>query len=113
MALESAMYMRSEQYSSVYSMLRKIPKGKVTTYGTIAKKLALNPRFVGRILSKNEHQKIYPCYKVVQSDGTIGGYTLRNTTSKRSLAIKKKKLVSDGVRFVRGKIPKEFILYRL
>ncbi|MEM0143428.1 MAG: MGMT family protein, partial [Candidatus Parvarchaeum sp.] len=38
--------MRTNEHN-VYKLLKKIPKGKVTTYGEIARKLNLNPRYVG------------------------------------------------------------------
>ena len=34
----------------VYFLLTKIPKGKVTTYGSIAAKLGISAREVGKIL---------------------------------------------------------------
>ena len=55
-------------------LLRKIPKGKVTTYKILAEKLKLHPRAIAKLLSKNKHPDKYPCYKVVHSDGSIGGY---------------------------------------
>lgn len=57
----------------VYEFLRTIPKGKVVTYGQIAeylgnKKLA---RVVGNILHNNPDKEKYPCYKVVDSKGSL------------------------------------------
>jgi methylated-DNA-[protein]-cysteine S-methyltransferase len=57
---------------SVYALLTKIPKGKVTTYGIIAKKLKMpTPRLVGRILHQNTNPKKYPCHRVVFSNGSL------------------------------------------
>ncbi len=85
------------EYRAVYLILKKIPKGKATTYGAIAKKLGLNPRYVGRILSENEHPVEYPCYKVVRSDGIVGGYTIGSKNDDKTAGVKRKKLIADGV----------------
>jgi len=62
--------------SQVYSLTSMIPKGKVGTYGDIAKTLG-NPRSsrqVGRFLHLNPHAPKIPCHRVVHSDGRLGGY---------------------------------------
>ncbi|MEN9912815.1 MAG: hypothetical protein RLY66_223 [Candidatus Parcubacteria bacterium] len=59
----------------VFSVVRKIPKGKVLTYKEVAQK-AGNPRAaraVGNILNTNYDPKI-PCHRVIRSDGKTGGY---------------------------------------
>ena len=60
-------------HEAVYELLRKIPKGKVTTYGDIA--LALGnrafARAVGNALHCNPDGDKYPCYKVVNSRGLL------------------------------------------
>ena len=59
----------------VYSIAKKIPKGKVLTYKEVARR-AENPRAsraVGNILHRNKDPKI-PCHRVIRSDGKIGGY---------------------------------------
>lgn len=39
-------------YDKVYNLVRKIPKGKVSTYGQIGQMLGLNPRVVGWALNR-------------------------------------------------------------
>ncbi len=78
----------------VYSMLLTIPKGKVSTYGDLAKALG-NPaasRHVGRILSNNPNPIKVPCHRVVLSNGKIGGYAF-GTQKKKEL------LQNEGVIF--------------
>ena len=61
--------------SDVYDLLLKIPAGKVSTYGDLAKALG-NPsasREVGRILGRNPNPITVPCHRVVMSDGKVGG----------------------------------------
>ena len=76
----------------IYRIVKKIPKGKVTTYKEIAV-LAGRPRAyraVGNILAKNYDPKI-PCHRVIRSDGKTGGYN-RGTVNKKLILIK------EGVR---------------
>ncbi len=85
--------------SLLQNLLKKIPKRHVTTYQDIAQALG-NPkaaRAVGRLCGKNPDPDLFPCYKVVRSDGTPGGYAL-------GIAEKKKRLSKDGIRFSHGKI---------
>jgi len=55
-------------------LLRKIPRGKVTSYGELAKATGSSPRAIGQVMRRNEHPELYPCYKVVASNGRIHGY---------------------------------------
>jgi O-6-methylguanine DNA methyltransferase len=55
-------------------LLRKIPKGKVTTYGELARATKSSPRAIGQVMCHNKYADTCPCYKVVRSDGSIGGY---------------------------------------
>ncbi|OGI12101.1 hypothetical protein A3K64_02065 [Candidatus Micrarchaeota archaeon RBG_16_36_9] len=80
-------------------LLAKIPRGKVTTYKVMAKKLKVHPRFAGRLLGKNPDGVKYPCYKVIRSDGSLGGYT-----SKNGVKDKIKKLKKDEISIVNNKI---------
>lgn len=81
----------------VYELLRKIPEGKVTTYGDLAKALG-NPsasRIIGRILGQNPNPIKVPCHRVVMSDGKLGGYAY-GTAKKREL------LEKEGLYFTNG-----------
>jgi methylated-DNA-[protein]-cysteine S-methyltransferase len=67
----------------VYAVVKKIPKGKVLTYGEVARKIGLPKaaRAVGMVLSKNYDPKI-PCHRVIRSDGKIGNYNRGGQNSK-------------------------------
>ena len=57
----------------IYDCLRRIPRGRVVTYGQIAEQLG-NPRLaraVGNALHKNPDGNKYPCYKVVNARGEL------------------------------------------
>lgn len=59
----------------IYKLLKKIPEGKITTYGAIAKKLNSKAfRAVGKIVGQNRDIPAVPCHRVVCADGKIGGY---------------------------------------
>ena len=74
----------------VFELVKRIPKGRVTTYGVIAKILNSSPRAVGQALRKNPKLIEIPCHRVVMSSGKIGGYV-------KGVKIKKKLLESEGV----------------
>ena len=69
----------------VLNLTKKIPRGKITTYGIIAKKLKTSPRAVGQALKRNETPIIIPCHRVVKSDGSLGGYTSEKYSKKELL----------------------------
>jgi len=83
----------------VYEILRRIPEGKITTYGDIAKALGCPnaSRAVGQILNKNPDPVIVPCHRVVMSTGNIGGYALGKSK-------KKKLLKKEGLCFADGMV---------
>ena len=61
--------------SRVYSLLKRVPQGKVTTYKEIANALNMKGyRAVGQALKRNRYAPSVPCQRVVKSDGSLGGY---------------------------------------
>lgn len=59
----------------VYSLLRQVPRGRVTTYKALADVLGVKAyRAIGQILKRNPDAPAIPCHRVVASDGTIGGF---------------------------------------
>ncbi len=59
-----------------YSLVKQIPKGKLSTYGALARALGdiRASRAVGRMLNANPYAPIVPCHRVVMSDGSLGGF---------------------------------------
>lgn len=58
-----------------YEVLRKVPKGKVTTYKAIAEKIGTKAyRAVGNAMNKNPYAPKVPCHRVINSNGDIGGF---------------------------------------
>jgi len=82
-------------------LLKSIPKGKVVSYGELARVCKTSPRAIGRIMKYNKDPASCPCYKVVGSDGKLVGYS-----GKGGLKTKRKLLERDGIKFVNGKVDK-------
>lgn len=61
---------------AVYNSTRMIPRGRVSTYGAIAKFLGKPraARAVGNALHNNPFAPEVPCHRVVMSDGRLGGF---------------------------------------
>ena len=76
----------------IWRELKKIKKGKVKTYGEIAKKLKISPRYVGRVCGKNNHLLVVPCHRIIRSDKTLGGFS-----SPGGIKLKRKLLEFEGI----------------
>jgi len=89
----------------VLDLVRKIPKGKVTTYKIIAEKLNSRAyRAVGSALKNNKNPVIIPCHRVINSDGSLGGYKgIRNNKEKSDL------LRKEGIEINKGKIDLKYL----
>tara|TARA_B100000029_G_scaffold62694_1_gene56206 strand:+ start:103 stop:549 length:447 start_codon:yes stop_codon:yes gene_type:complete len=59
----------------VWKELKKIKVGRTKSYGEIAKKYNLSPRYVGKICSQNKLLLLIPCHRVIKSDGSLGGFS--------------------------------------
>ena len=68
----------------VWNYLQRIPYGRTTTYGDIARKLRTSPRAVGGALGKNNLMMTVPCHRVVRSDGNLGGYSAKGGIKKKA-----------------------------
>ena len=60
----------------VWETLLKIPMGRLTTYGSIAKQIQLPnaSRAVGTAIGDNPVAFLIPCHRIIQSTGVFGGY---------------------------------------
>lgn len=86
-------------YQKVYLKLISVPKGRVTTYGELAKAVGLKngQRVIGQIMNRNPFPVVIPCHRVVKSDGKMGGFFYGEN-------VKKKMLSNEGVKIQNGKI---------
>ena len=89
----------------VYDVVSQVPRGKVITYGTVARKAGSvrAARAVGSIMHKNPDTECVPCHRVICSDRTAGGY---------AFGTKKKieRLLKEGVEVENGRIRVKYII---
>jgi O-6-methylguanine DNA methyltransferase len=88
--------------TKIMKLLLNVPRGKVTTYGALARAAKSSPRAVGQIMRNNSRPDLYPCYKVVMSDGSIGGYG--GHTAGKNITRKNALLKKDGIEIKNDKI---------
>ncbi len=65
-------------FDYTYDLVRQIPQGKISTYGAVARALGdiIASRAVGRMMNQNPDADDMPCYKIVHTDGRLGGFGL-------------------------------------
>ncbi len=80
-------------------------KGKVTTYGDLAKAVGLKngQRVIGMIMKNNPFPVIIPCHRVVKFNGEIGGYAYgekikSHMLSKEGIAIRDGKILDFNIK---------------
>jgi methylated-DNA-[protein]-cysteine S-methyltransferase len=75
----------------------QVPKGKVTTYGDLAKATGLKngQRIIGIIMRNNPFPIIIPCHRVVKFNGEIGGYVYGEKLKSKILS-KEGIIINDG-----------------
>lgn len=79
---EIKLHLRGTDFQlKVWETLLKIPMGKLSTYGTIAKQIGIpnSSRAVGTAIGSNPVAFLIPCHRVIQSTGTFGGYMWGST----------------------------------
>ena len=86
----------SNFFNAVYEVVKQVPKGKVTTYGDVAR-AAGSPRAsrqVGWALHSNPQPGIIPCHRVVFKDGSLtDGFAFGGRDVQKAM------LVEEGVQF--------------
>lgn len=94
----------------IYEVVKKIPKGKVATYGQVAelagdKRMA---RAVGNALHKNPNPDNIPCFRVVNAKGELAGEFAFGGAGEQA-----KLLEADGIKVVDGRVDLEKYQWRL
>ncbi len=88
---------------NVYALISQVPKGKVTTYKSIAEKLGMKGyQAIGQVLRCNPNAPTVPCHRVISSSGSIGGF--KGEVSGKEIEEKVLLLRSEGVIVVDGRI---------
>ena len=89
-----------------YKLLRKVPRGKVTTYKEVARVLKTKAyRAVGNVMNKNPYAPGVACHRVVKSSGEVGGFA--SGTRKKISMLRK-----EGIKIVNGKVDLKKYLYK-
>jgi O-6-methylguanine DNA methyltransferase len=88
----------------IYEAVKKIPRGKVATYGQVAemagdRKMA---RAVGNALHKNPDPETIPCYRVVNSKGELAGKFAFGGAK-----VQEELLRADGIEVLDGRVDLE------
>ncbi len=86
-------------FDDVYNVVLTIPKGKVMTYGQVARMAGTkDARRVGQALHANRDPGI-PCHRVVFANGSLApGYAFGGEE------VQRRKLIAEGVKFIGGKV---------
>lgn len=91
------MVINMNTFHKIYEQVKKIPEGKVATYGQIAL-MAGNPRWsrvVGYALHSNPEPGVIPCHRVVNKDGKLSkAFAFGGENVQRDM------LISEGVIFI-------------
>ena len=85
----------------IYEAVKKIPRGKVATYGKIAE-MAGNPRMsraVGNALHKNPDPEHIPCHRVLNSEGRLADAFVFGGPHVQEMRLK-----AEGVEVIDGKV---------
>ena len=91
----------------IYALLRKVPKGKVTTYKALAEALGTKAyRAVGQAMRCNPYAPKVPCHRVVASDGLIGGFSGSWNPHSKEVKRKIRMLKSEGITVNNNKVVK-------
>ncbi len=92
-------------HRKVLRALGRISTGSVSSYGTIAARTGApgGARAAGQGCANNPFPLVFPCHRVIRSDGSLGGFG-------GGLKLKRALLEMEGVRFDKnGKVMPEFI----
>ena len=92
-------------HRKIYTILKKVPKGKVTTYKALAEAAKTKAyRAVGQAMRCNPYAPIVPCHRVVASDGSIGGFQGSKNTKGKEIRKKVRMLRSEKVDVKQNKV---------
>lgn len=88
---------RESSYNAIYAVVRRIPRGRVATYGQVARLAGLgrSPRLVGYALHALPDGSRVPWHRVVNS---LGGISPR-AESAGAESLQRVLLEAEGVRF--------------
>jgi methylated-DNA-protein-cysteine methyltransferase-like protein len=92
---------QAQRAAAILAIVRKIPRGRVTTYGAVAARAGLprHARLVGKVLGGLEDDGIVPWQRVVAAGGRIA-FPAGSAARERQISL----LEADGVDAARGRV---------
>ena len=82
----------------VYAALMHVPRGRVTTYGLLARAVGCaSAQAVGQALRRNPYAPRVPCHRVIAANLAIGGFN--GARDGAELDRKRRLLAAEGVPF--------------
>lgn len=86
----------TEFQKQVFSAVLEIPFGQTRSYQWVADKIRRPKavRAVGQALKFNPYPLIIPCHRVINSDGSLGGYCGSKNTARKERILKIEKIIS-------------------
>ena len=90
-----------QRWACIWAVVKKIPRGRVATYGQIAREagFAKQPRLTGQALNRAPAQLRLPWHRVINAQGRIA-----LPPDSESHATQKRLLEEEGVLFLRGRV---------
>jgi O-6-methylguanine DNA methyltransferase len=82
----------------IYELLKQVPHDRVTTYKELAKAAGIHPRAVAVYMRTNKDPVNIPCFRVIMSNGGVGGYGRVGPEKKIEL------LKKNGIQVRNGKV---------
>jgi O-6-methylguanine DNA methyltransferase len=93
----------NEKRKLVYWLLQQVPKGRVTTYKELGMAAGVHQRTVASYMKTNCDPVNIPCFRVIMSNGGIGGYGFLGPKAKEEL------LRDNGIEVTGGKVPEKYV----
>ncbi|MFP4461034.1 MAG: MGMT family protein [Thermotogota bacterium] len=98
---------RKSCYENIYAIVKRIPKGKVATYGLIAQiEGTCTARMVGYALSNAKPEMLLPWHRVINSNGSI------SLKAPEEYALQRELLENEGVVFKSSRIDLKTFLWK-
>ncbi len=107
MITEGRLHPKMTFNEKVWALCARVPRGKVTTYGEIARKLGTHAyRAVGHALHNNPYAPTVPCHRVIGSSGGLTGFA-------SGIRKKQQMLEAEGIAIHKGRVDLRAYMYRL
>lgn len=84
-------------YARIYAVIRKIPKGRVATYGQVARLAGMpgHARQIGYALSALPEAQEVPWHRVINAQGEISARALPHFENEQYRLLKKERITFD------------------